>query len=234
MKTIARAGLGTPAETATPQPHQPPPTHAYPTPNIHTIERLPEPIWTNGLPTHMHNLTNAELVAEAKLRNDSAWREIVRRHLPLLWSTARSLGLREPDAADVCQHTWLALAENLDRIRDPAKLSGWLITTARHEAFRVLKVRGRELPVDLWGPPEPNFPGPEELVLADDRSIRLWRAFEGLTDQCRSILRLVAYAPDLTYKDVAGALGIPVNSLGPTRSRCLAVLRRRVAAEVGV
>lgn len=182
----------------------------------------------------MRTLTNAELVAQAKLHNESAWREIVRRHLPLLWSTARSAGLREADAADVCQYTWLTLAENLHQIRIPEKLSGWLITTARHEALRVRKVRGRELPVDLWGPPEPNFPSPEELVLTDERAARLWRAFAGLTDRCRDILRLVAYAPDLTYQDVATALGMPVNNLGSTRSRCLAVLRRRVAAEVGV
>jgi RNA polymerase sigma factor (sigma-70 family) len=182
----------------------------------------------------MRDLTNAELVAQAKLRSDPAWQEIVRRHLPLLWSTARSAGLREADAADVCQYTWLTLAENLHRIRTPAKLSGWLITTARHEALRVRKVRGRELPVDLWGPPEPDFPSPEELVLADERARRLWRAFAGLTDQCRDILRLVAYAPDLTYQDVAEALGMPVNNLGSTRSRCLAVLRRRVEAEARV
>ncbi len=182
----------------------------------------------------MQDLTNADLVALAKLRNNDAWREIVRRHLPLLWSTARSTGLKDTDAADVCQYTWLALAENLHRIQSPEKLSGWLITTARHEALRVRKIRGRELPVDLWGPPEPNFPGPEELLLADERSARLWRAFAGLTDQCRDILRLVAYAPDLTYRDVAEALDIPVNNLGSTRSRCLAVLRRRVDAEVGV
>jgi DNA-directed RNA polymerase specialized sigma24 family protein len=45
---------------------------------------------------------------------------------------------------------------------------------------------------------------------------------------------MVAYAPELTYQDVARALGMPVNSLGSTRSRCLAVLRRRIGAEVRV
>jgi RNA polymerase sigma factor (sigma-70 family) len=178
----------------------------------------------------MRDLTNAELVARAKLHDESAWREIVRRHLPLLWSTARSTGLRGPDAADVCQYTWLTLAEKLHQIRSPEKLSGWLITTARHEALRVREVRGREVPVDLWGPPEPDFPSPEDLLLTDERAAALWRAFSSLTDRCRDILRLVAYAPDLTYQDVAEALGMPVNNLGSTRSRCLAVLRRRVAS----
>ena len=182
----------------------------------------------------MVELANAELVAQARLGDQDAWREIVRRHLPILWSAARAVGLREADAADVCQYTWLVLSENLHSIREPAKLSGWLITTARNEALRVRKVRGRELPVDLWGPPEADYPGPEELVLDSERAVRLWRAFGTLTDQCRDILRLVAYAPDLSYRDVAGALGMPVGSLGSTRSRCLAVLRRRVGAGVSV
>ncbi|MFD9740272.1 RNA polymerase sigma factor [Umezawaea sp. NPDC059074] len=182
----------------------------------------------------MEELTNAELVVRARLHDQDAWREIVRRHLPLLWSAARTAGLREADAADVCQYTWLTLSESLHRIREPAKLSGWLITTARNEALRVRKVRGRELPVDLWGPPEADYPGPEELVLDSERAVRLWRAFGTLTDQCREILRLVAYAPGLSYQDVAGAVGVPVGNLGSTRSRCLAVLRRRVEAEVSV
>jgi RNA polymerase sigma factor (sigma-70 family) len=180
----------------------------------------------------MRELTNAELLGRAADQDDGAWREIVRRHLPLLWSVARSVRLREADAADVVQYAWLALAENLGRIRAPEKLSGWLITVARNEALRVVKVRGRELPVELWGPPDPDFPGPEELLLHGDRASALWRAFASLTERCQGILRLVAYAPELSYRDVALAVGIPVGNLGSTRSRCLAVLRRRVGADV--
>lgn len=180
----------------------------------------------------MRELTNTDLVALAGGGDEAAWREIVRRHLPLLWSVARSLRLGEADAADVCQTTWLALAENLTRIREPAKLSAWLVTTTRHEAIRVLKARGWETPVSLWGPPTADHRVPEDAVLSSERATRLWQAYAGLTDRCRQILRLVAYAPDLSYDQLARALGMPVNSIGSTRSRCLTALRRRVGSEV--
>jgi DNA-directed RNA polymerase specialized sigma24 family protein len=35
----------------------------------------------------------------------------------------------------------------------------------------------------------------------------------------------------LSYAEVAGAMGLPVGSIGPTRSRCLARLRRELAIE---
>jgi len=179
----------------------------------------------------MRELTNTDLVALAGAGDADAWREIVRRHLSLLWSVARSLRLGEADAADVVQTTWLALAENLTRIREPAKLSAWLITTTRHEAIRTLKLRGWETPVDLTGS-RADQPAPEDVVLAGDRATRLWLAYAGLTDRCRQLLRFVAYAPDLSYDQLARAMGMPVNSLGSTRSRCLTALRRRVGAEV--
>jgi DNA-directed RNA polymerase specialized sigma24 family protein len=42
------------------------------------------------------------------------------------------------------------------------------------------------------------------------------------------LLRLIAFTPDLSYAQAARALGIPAGSVGQTRGRCLAVLRRRL------
>jgi RNA polymerase sigma factor (sigma-70 family) len=178
----------------------------------------------------MHEHTNADLLVRAHGGDQQAWHEIVRRHVRLVWAVPRSHRLSPHDAADVCQATWLALAENLTAIRRPERLSAWLVTTARRESLAVLRVRGREEPVDYWGPAED--PTPEEVALAGDVDSRLWRAYGTLTDRCREILRLVAFAPELSFSQVAEAVGVPVNSLGPMRGRCLELLRRRVGLEV--
>ncbi|QFZ24895.1 sigma-70 family RNA polymerase sigma factor [Saccharothrix syringae] len=176
--------------------------------------------------------------------DETAWQEVVRRHVRLVWAVPRSHRLGPEDAADVCQTTWLALAENLTRIRHPDRLGAWLVTTARHESLAVLRLRGREAPTDLWQPPDraptgntaPAFgntaPTPEDALLTGEADARLWRAYATLGDRCREILRLAAFAPELSFTQVAEAVGIPVNSLGPTRGRCLAVLRRRIGVEV--
>ncbi|WP_158846958.1 RNA polymerase sigma factor [Saccharothrix deserti] len=179
----------------------------------------------------MQDRTNTELLTRAQAGDEAAWDEIVRRYVRLVWAVPRSHRLSPDDAADVCQATWLALAENLHRIRRPDRLGAWLVTTSRRETLTVLRLRGREEPVDLWEQPD-DGPSPEEVALAGDAGPGLWRAYVTLTDRCREILRLAAFAPELSFTQVAEAVGVPVNSLGATRGRCLAVLRRRIGVEV--
>ncbi|KAA2264965.1 sigma-70 family RNA polymerase sigma factor [Solihabitans fulvus] len=159
--------------------------------------------------------------------DQDAWQELVRRHLGLVWSVARSFRLSENDAADVCQHTWLALVRHLDQLREPARLAAWLVTTAQRESLRALAAGVRETPVEQWTTPWDEESRPEDSVLTGERAAALWRLFTGLPERCQRILRFVAYSPELSYTEVADALGIPVGSLGPTRARCLAALRQR-------
>lgn len=179
----------------------------------------------------MQDHCNAELLARAADGDKRAWQEIIDRHVRLVWAVARSHRLSPHDAADVNQAVWLILAENLTAIRNPERLSSWLTTTARRESLAVLRLRGREQPVDLWDSVDED-PTPEELAVVGDTDSRLWRAYTTLTDRCRQILHLLAFAPEMPAKQVAHAVGIPPNSLGPTRGRCLDVLRRRMAMEV--
>src|SRR5829696_7583832 len=86
----------------------------------------------------------ASLLARAAQGDQRAWDELVAEHSRLLWAVARSFRLDAADANDVVQTTWLRLVEHLDRIEDPTRLVGWLVTTARREAMRVLRRAGRE------------------------------------------------------------------------------------------
>lgn len=181
------------------------------------------------------------LVLAATQGDQSAWREIVRRYNPLVWTVAREHGLPTNDAADVAQATWLILAQRLSGLRHPDRLAAWLATTASRESLRVLAIRRRETPLD-WADvrtagqpfvdPLDDRPDddPEALVLAADQDGALWRAFATLPRRCRRLLRLLATAPELTYAQAAHALGIRLGSVGPTRGRCLDTLRRRLAA----
>lgn len=173
----------------------------------------------------------AELVDRAGCGDPQAWRDLVGRFANLVWSVARSHRLDHADAADVCQTTWLRLAEHLGSLREPSRLPGWLATTARRESLRVIAGRRREMAGALPDGPDPDpAAGPETLVLIGDRDTRLWRAFDELPQRCQQLLRLLATEPDLSYAEVGVVLGIPVGSIGPTRGRCLESLRRRLTA----
>lgn len=155
------------------------------------------------------------------------WDALVERYSRLVWSVPRSFRLSHADAADVYQCTWLCLAEHLTRIRRPEALGTWLVRTATRQSIAVLRARGRETSLDRWEP-ESTLPAPDEVVIAGDRQRRLWSALALLNERCQRLLRIAAHSPELSYAQVAEALGIKVGSVGSTRSRCLAELRRKL------
>ena len=75
----------------------------------------------------------------------------------------------------------------------------------------------------------------EQAVLADDELLRaerhaaLLEALAGLPPPCQRLIALLAEDPPLPYAQISARLGIPVGSIGPTRRRCLAKLRRHPA-----
>src|SRR5215468_6167396 len=79
------------------------------------------------------------LVTRARTGDQRAWDALVDRYAPLIWSICRRYRLGRADAEDVAQSVWLRLADQLDQIRDPAALAGWLATTTGRECGRVLR-----------------------------------------------------------------------------------------------
>jgi RNA polymerase sigma factor (sigma-70 family) len=168
----------------------------------------------------------ATLLARAAQGDQRAWNALVDEHSRLLWSVARSFRLDAADANDVVQTTWLRLLEHLDRIEDPSRLVGWLVTTARREAMRVLRRSGRERPVveDTVLDRPDDGPPVDSRLLQDERNRALWDAFSRLNEKCRQLLRVAVTHPQ-AYDEISEALGMPIGSIGPTRRRCLTQLR---------
>lgn len=176
--------------------------------------------------------TTTQLVQQAADGDSAAWEAIVDRFGNLVWSVVRGFRLDAASAADVSQTTWLRLVENLGRIRDPERLAGWLATTARNEALRVLRVGNRELPtVDVEAISDPAFVDPVAGLLADERKTEVIVAYQSLSDSCQQLLRLLTADPPLEYDTVAKIMDRPIGSIGPTRARCLETLRRRLEAK---
>jgi RNA polymerase sigma factor (sigma-70 family) len=173
----------------------------------------------------------AALLAQAGAGDERAWNALVDQHSRLLWSVARSYRLDQADASDVVQTTWLRLLEHLDRIEDPTRLVGWLVTTARRECLRVLRRSGRERLVadsdvdfDMVDDAEPV----DTHLITTERNAILWRAFQRLPERCQQLLRIVVAVPQ-AYDQVSTALNMPIGSIGPTRARCLSRLRDLLA-----
>lgn len=153
--------------------------------------------------------------------------DLVKVMTPVLWHVVRAYRLTPESAEDVIQTTWLALVRRRDAIEDAHAVGGWLTTTARREAWRVCQKSGRDLPVEdeEFEMRLPSQRSAETDAVQHDEQHRLWEAVGTLNERCQRLLRIVAFEHRPDYTQVAAALGMPVGSIGPTRSRCLAKLR---------
>lgn len=175
------------------------------------------------------------LVRRAAAGDQRAWDELVDGYAGLVWAVARLRGLSASDAADVSQVTWLRLVEHIGRLRDPERLAAWLATTVRRESGRL--ARAAALQVPMADPAEgrsgtgEGVPPADRPVLLAERNTMLWEAFGKLAPRCRELLGLLLADDSLSYAEVSEILDMPVGSIGPTRARCLACLRRAVTAD---
>jgi RNA polymerase sigma factor (sigma-70 family) len=174
-----------------------------------------------------------DLVTRARNGDRSAWEALVERYSPLTWSICRRYQLDRTDAEDVCQAVWLRLVEQLDKLRDPAALPGWIATTTQRECYRAQRARCR-LATGGQVPDAENLPD-EQAVVADDelltaeRHAALREAFKDLPPSYQRLLALLIADPPIPYAEISARLGIPIGSIGPSRARGLERLRRHPA-----
>lgn len=171
----------------------------------------------------------AGLVAAAAGGDQRAWQALITRFDPMLRRVTRRFRLTSHQADDALQETWVRLARHLHRLENPCAVGAWLATTARRESLRLLQARVHELPaaapLDLGVADVDAHVDADSVVDAEATAI-LRSALDALSPRDRALLEMLHREPAATYEKVAAALGIPIGSIGPTRARALARLRR--------
>jgi RNA polymerase sigma factor (sigma-70 family) len=135
------------------------------------------------------------------------------------------------EPGDLEQAVWLRLLERLEAEGPPRDPHGWLRSAVRREARRSRRTSRDERPYET----EPACAAeqePEQLALAAARRRALRDAVRRLPGRCPRLIEALLSPKDLTYREIAGELGISQGSLGPERSRCLGCLRRLLTPEV--
>jgi RNA polymerase sigma factor (sigma-70 family) len=172
-----------------------------------------------------------QLIADCLAGESLAWEALIHRYQRLIYSIPYKYRLSPDDAADVFQSVCVAILEKLSSLRDESKLSSWIITTTVRECWK-LKRRERRgvaslddednLVADV--PAEGQLP--DEIIQALEEQHLVRRGLELLDQRCRTLLSFLFYEKeDWSYEQIAGELGMPVASIGPTRGRCLKKLR---------
>ena len=174
-----------------------------------------------------------ELIAAATAGDPRGWDGLVDRYRPLVQQVARRYRLSHHQSQDVSQAVWLRLLENIGRIREPLALPGWILTTTKNEALRVLNADRRIRLVAAMDDPtldrRSQGAAPEDGLLRKERHQAVHDGLAELKPEHRELLLLLRAEPPVSYQEISSRLGMPIGSIGPTRARCLKKLRQTAA-----
>jgi RNA polymerase sigma factor (sigma-70 family) len=181
--------------------------------------------------TEYSEFPDEQLVVACRTGDENAWDVLVERYERLVYTVPARYGLTPSEIDDVFQSVWLSLLKNLDKLREPDRISAWLVTTARRECWERRRGADYERTVTtdldtLLLDREGNELPPEEVVATYGQYQTLEQGMENLGDRCRRLLQLLYYDTSVpSYADVAEILDMPIGSIGPMRARCLKKLR---------
>lgn len=166
------------------------------------------------------------LVAGALAGDRASWEALVEALQRVAWKAIGGFDLSPEDRKDAFAATFYRLYERLDSVREPAKLPGWIATTARNEVHTLLRSRRRLVLDDSVERRSPVVSNDLGAGLMDDElRVALRAAFTRLSPACQELLHLLTVDPPLSYAEIGDLLGMPHGSIGPTRNRCLQRLR---------
>lgn len=139
----------------------------------------------------------AELVERARRGHRDAFDELVRRHLRAAYAVAFAV-LQTSEAEDVAQESFVAALSKLDRCREPARFSGWLIEIVRQRARSAKRKRVSRERHAVSTANEPAAPDPS-------LRLRLTTALATLSEIQREVV-LLHDLEGLTHAEIADML----------------------------
>lgn len=149
--------------------------------------------------------------------DERAFRELYRRHTPVLYQLAlRMLGGEPADAEDVVQDTWIRATAKLDTFRWESSLRTWLVGICLNMSREVLRRRSRRPTGDLASVPEP-----AAAPVRDSERMDLERAIATLPDGCRAVL-VLHDVEGFTHEEIGRRLKI---AIGTSKSQLFAARR---------
>ncbi len=150
-------------------------------------------------------------------------------HLDALYRTARRLTRRSGEAEDLVQETFLEGFRCADSLRDPGRTRAWLFRILRNVWFHKGQRRRPERPLDEGEAEAGNL---EEELLAGSFSEEVARGLGALPEEYRTALLLVT-VDELTYDEVAEAMGCPIGTVRSRVARARALLAAELVAVHG-
>jgi RNA polymerase sigma-70 factor (ECF subfamily) len=178
-----------------------------------------------------------DLIADCRLGKAEAWDELFDRYYSLAGRFVFQLspGLSPEDADEICQEVFLAVIRNVASFEGASSFQTWLFRIAINKTRDFVakqyaaKRGGGEIPLSLNAEnpetglvmdPPAQSPGPDGVLMNEERMFLLREALDELGDPCREIIEL-KYFGDLSYEEIASELNMNQKTVSSRLSKCL-------------
>lgn len=154
-----------------------------------------------------------------------------RHHVPV-YNFARFILGDALGAEEIMQDTFLAVARSARRYEARGRFRAWILGIARYRCLAALEAaRARRAVIESSGiefvDPVSAEPSPSERIVRDERAAAVRRAIMDLPDRQREAIVLYAFE-DMTYREIADALGTPINTVKTLIHRARSALAESV------
>jgi len=168
-----------------------------------------------------------ELLARSANADSSAFAELIREYQAMVFSLAYHFLHDRAEAEELAQEVFLQLHRALGSIKSAAHLASWVRKTTVHRCIDHARRRQRRPQVALEEIAEPAAPACHSDPLLAGTLRRLVAA---LPEKPRLVV-ILRYQEDLEPAEIAGMLGMSVNTVKSHLRRSLAVLREKLARQ---
>jgi len=138
-------------------------------------------------------------------------------------------------AEDIFQETWILAWRKRAQLREPARFRSWLYQIARNACFHGLRKTNRTVELRIAGSIEddeenPNLPADDSPNPRDAAQSAQWRSIFDREIQKLDIasqeIMVLRFGSDLTLREIAETMDIPIGTVATKLRRSLGRIRR--------
>jgi len=186
------------------------------------------------------------LLRLAKTGDWEAFEQLVDRYEPKVYRVAHRIVRQQHDAEDVTQQTFISVMENMEKFREEASVSTWVLRIATNHALQILRKRRGQKTVPLEQPveedsyatvPHPEFVAhwadhPEDIAQRSEFKQILDDALEQLDEKYRMVF-LLRDVEGYSTQETAEILEISPNNAKVRLLRARLQLREALTRQFG-
>ena len=158
--------------------------------------------------------------------------QLVDQHYEPVFRFAYRLSGTSHEAEDISQQAFLDAQRKLDTLRDPDKVRAWLFMIVRNLYRRRIRdrVTRGEFALEVLADPIDQKQDSDKRVEQALDSESLQQVLNELPEEFRSVL-LLFYFRELSYREIAEQLDVPIGTVMSRLSRGKKQLRERISPE---